>query len=113
MTTAVEHPIRAAEADRLAALREYEILDTPPEQAFDDLTLLASRICATPIALVTLVDAERQWFKSRVGIEASGTPREISFCSHAIQQRGVTIVPDATKDQGKGAAAAPAAPAKK
>jgi len=83
---------------RLAALRQYRILDTEPERAFDDLVVLASQICGTPIALISLLDADRQWFKARTGIAASETPRAISFCTHAIQQRGVFIVPDARDD---------------
>ena len=72
------------EAQRLEALREYQVLDTPPEQAFDDLTLLAAAICQTPIALVSLVDDKRQWFKSAIGIDATETTRGVAFCSHAI-----------------------------
>jgi anti-sigma regulatory factor (Ser/Thr protein kinase) len=87
------------ERDRLQALRSYRILDTEPEKAFDDLALLASQICDTPIALITLVDAERQWFKSRVGVSARETSRDIAICSHAIRGRDVFIVPDALKDE--------------
>jgi anti-sigma regulatory factor (Ser/Thr protein kinase) len=83
------------EAARLAALRRYRILDTDPEQAFDDLTLLASHICGTPIALISLIDADRQWFKSRVGLTIAETSRSVSFCTHAIQQRDLFIIPDA------------------
>ena len=83
------------EAARLAALRRYRILDTDPEQAFDDLTLLASHICGTPIALISLIDADRQWFKSRVGLTIAETSRSVSFCTHAIKQRDLFIVPDA------------------
>lgn len=72
------------EAARLEALRQYNILDTPPEQAYDDFTLLASFICQVPIALISLVDAERQWFKSKVGLEVHQTARNISFCGHTI-----------------------------
>ena len=75
------------ETARLAALRRYRILDTEPEQAFDDLTLLASQILETPIALITLLDDHRQWFKSRVGISVTETARSIAFCAHTIQQR--------------------------
>lgn len=84
---------------RLDALRRYRILDTQPERAFDDLTLLASYICGTPIALITLVDRERQWFKSRVGITLSETARSIAFCSHAIAHRDLFIVPDAREHE--------------
>jgi anti-sigma regulatory factor (Ser/Thr protein kinase) len=87
------------ETERLAALARYRILDTEPEQAFDDLTLLASQICGTPMALITLLDADRQWFKSRRGISVTETSRSIAFCDHAIQQRGVYTVADALCDE--------------
>lgn len=86
------------EAGRLQALREYRILDTDPEQGFDDLTMLAAQICGTPIALISLVDENRQWFKSRVGLEARETARSVSFCTHAIRQQGIFMVPDALND---------------
>ena len=87
------------EAGRLAALRRYKILDTDPEPAFDDLTLLASQICATPIALITLVEEDRQWFKSGVGLSVHETARNISFCTHAIQKPNeLMVVPDALDD---------------
>jgi hypothetical protein len=87
------------EAARVAALHKYAILDTEPEQAFDDLVLLASFICKTPIALISLVDEGRQWFKSKVGISISETPREIAFCATAIQQPDIFIVPDTLNDE--------------
>src|SRR3954454_4282509 len=91
-------PTGPDEAARLEALRRYQILDTEPERSFDDLTLLASHICGTPMALITLIDADRQWFKSRVGIPIHETARAISFCTHAIQHRDLFIVPDARHD---------------
>ncbi|WP_341529253.1 sensor domain-containing diguanylate cyclase [Nostoc sp. UHCC 0302] len=88
------------EAERLKALENYNILDTLPEQAFDDLTALAAYICRTPIALISLVDADRQWFKSKVGLEISETPREWAFCSHAIlQPKDILVITNATKDE--------------
>ena len=92
-------PKPAGEKQRLATLRGYEILDTEPEAAFDDLTLLASYICQTPIALISLVDADRQWFKSKVGVSLTETSRDIAFCGSAILQSDVFVVPDATQDE--------------
>ena len=92
-------PMVMNDSARVAALERYAILDTEPEQAFDDLALLASYVCKTPIALISLVDEKRQWFKSKVGISASETPREIAFCSSAIQQPDLFIVPDTLQDE--------------
>jgi signal transduction histidine kinase/ActR/RegA family two-component response regulator len=92
-------PKPADETARLEALRAYEILDTVPEEAFDELTRLAAHICEMPIVLMSLVDGDRQWFKSRVGLDAESTPREESFCAHAIlDQHRLLTVPDATLD---------------
>jgi anti-sigma regulatory factor (Ser/Thr protein kinase) len=87
------------ERARLAALRRYRILDTEPERSFDDLALLASHICGTPMALITLVDEHRQWFKARVGVTVAETSRAVSFCAHAIRQHDLFVVPDATQDE--------------
>lgn len=86
------------EAARLEALRRYAILDTAPEQAFDDLTLLAAQVCDVPIALISLVDSDRQWFKSKIGTTVNGSAREISFCGHAILQPELFVVPDTSED---------------
>ncbi len=87
------------EGARLRALEELQLLDSPAEQEFDDITLLASFICEAPIALISLVDKDRQWFKSRVGLDISETPRDIAFCAHAILGDDVFEVPDAAADQ--------------
>jgi len=86
------------EEERLAALRAYAILDTEPERAFDDITALAARLCDAPIAVVNLIDAQRQWFKSEVGLGVRETPLETSFCRHALLERDSMVVPDATQD---------------
>jgi two-component system cell cycle sensor histidine kinase/response regulator CckA len=89
----------ANETARLDALQQYEILDTLPDRALDDLTELAGHICNAPIALISLIDDKRQWFKSKVGLSTSETSREISFCGHAIHQSELFIVPDAMLDE--------------
>lgn len=86
------------EADRLAALKAYQILDTVPEACYDDITRLAAHICGTSIAVVSLVDENRQWFKSTFGIEATETPRDVAFCTHCIPQNDLLIVPNALED---------------
>jgi anti-sigma regulatory factor (Ser/Thr protein kinase) len=85
------------ETARLAALRSYRILDTEPEAAFDDLTLLASQICGTPIAAISLIDNDRQWLKSKVGLPFGEGPRHLSFCTHALSE-SMMIVRDARED---------------
>lgn len=98
--TWMKPPIPANEEARLSELRRYNILDTLPEAAFDDLTFLASHICHTPISLVSLIDADRQWFKSRLGLpQTPQTAREISFCAHAIITPELFIVPDTLDDE--------------
>jgi GAF domain-containing protein len=87
------------ESRRLEALRRYDVLDTLPEQALDDLTALAAHICGAPMATISLVDADRQWFKARIGMPSAETPRDISFCGHTVQQRGLFVVPDAKLDE--------------
>jgi GAF domain-containing protein len=89
----------AREAERLAALRDTTILDTAPEVLFDDLTRIAAIVCEVPTALVTLIDEDRQWFKSRVGFEESETRREDAFCAHAIlAPEELLEVPNASED---------------
>jgi len=94
-------PLPENEQQRLNALRRYRILDTGAEEALDHLTRMAATLCEVPISLVSLVDEERQWFKSRVGLEAEETSREVSFCAHAIAKDNQELftVPDALKDE--------------
>lgn len=86
------------EAQRIAALRSLKVIDTAPEERFDRLTRLAKRLFDVPITLVSLVDENRQWFKSCVGIRARETPRDVSFCAHAILTDDILVVPDARLD---------------
>ena len=89
----------ANETQRLEALRQFHILDTPAEKAYDDLVRLAAYICETPIAAVSFVDQDRQWFKARVGLEVPQTKRDVAFCAHAIlKPEELLVVPDATQD---------------
>lgn len=87
------------EIARLNALGQFKILDTDPEKPFDDITQLAASICGTPISLISLIDANRQWFKSKVGLEVTETHRDLSFCSHAILESDIFIVPDTLADE--------------
>lgn len=95
----ISAPLYPEEKIRIQELLKYEVLDTEDEKAFDELTQLASEICATPISLISLVDNDRQWFKSRVGLDAPQTDRSIAFCSHAILQDDVLEVENATLDE--------------
>ncbi|HTI98009.1 MAG TPA: GAF domain-containing protein [Dongiaceae bacterium] len=92
-------PLPKNEAARLQALIEYDILDTAPEQAFDDIVQLAAYICGTPTAFMSLVDGERQWFKSRRGGTQQETPREHAFCAYTILEPSIMEVEDAQLDQ--------------
>ena len=87
------------EAERLAALVNYGILDSEFEESFDRITRLAAQVFGVPVALISLIDSDRQWFKSAIGLDVRETPRDISFCTHAILGTDVMVVPDATQDK--------------
>ena len=93
-------PIPSDEPERMKALHEYGVLDTPPEPVYDDIAHVAAGVCDTPIALIALIDGTRNWFKSRVGVdeELTESPRDISFCGHAILGKEIFEVCDATVD---------------
>ncbi|WP_148294125.1 GAF domain-containing protein, partial [Azospirillum sp. B506] len=92
-------PIPAREEDRLAALQRFELLDTPAEPAFDQITRLAAKLLKVPVALISLVDRDRQWFKSRIGLPVQETPREHAFCAHALESDALLVVGDARQDE--------------
>jgi len=91
-------PTNRMETARLAALDRYAILDSEPEQSFDDLVILAAHICKVPMAMLSLVDDHRQWFKSSLGVQVRETPKESSICAHAIQQSDLFIIADTLQD---------------
>ena len=96
---AVPAPMPDSEASRIKTLLSYRVLDTEPEAAYDDVVAIAAQICETSVALVSLVDTSRQWFKAAVGIDATETPRDVAFCAHAILHSQVMVIPDALDDE--------------
>ena len=94
-----QYPIPADEKERLNALRSYNILDSAPEAAYDAITRLASYICQVPVAAVTLIDSDRQWLKSKVGLDIDQTPRADAFCRYTILHDEILEVPDTLKDK--------------
>ncbi|NNU82036.1 GAF domain-containing protein [Halovulum dunhuangense] len=103
-TKKMMHDIKEDDAEirekyRLRTVDKYNILDTAPEKQLDQLTSLAAKICGTPMALISVIDEDRQWFKSNQGFDTKETPREHSFCTHAIEDDSIMVVEDATKDQ--------------
>lgn len=98
MLPAESHILSAEENARLAALAEYDVLDTPAETAFDDIVFLASELCETPVALITLLTQDRQWFKARVGTDIEGSPISLAICVHALHERTILVIPDLSRD---------------
>jgi len=94
----MSYPVPSNELERLAVLRSLELLDTPQDQAFDDLCRKAAQAFNAPVALITLLDEDRQWFKARIGFEPCETSRDASFCNYVVAEDMVLIVPDATQD---------------
>src|SRR5262252_10576129 len=92
-------PLPPKEQERLQALQGSGILNSAPERSYDQLTELAASICGTPIAILSLIDSERQWFKSRVGLSFKETSRDVAFCAHTILQRDLLVIPDAASDE--------------
>ena len=92
-------PLPLNEGARLDALQQYQVLDTAPEAAFDELARLAAQICQTPMASITFIDRDRQWHKSNLGIDAVEVPRDLSFCAHTVTGNDILLVPDATRDE--------------
>lgn len=95
----LERPEAEADVRRVAELRELQVLGTPPEDAFDDLTTLAAHVCATPVAIISFIDEKRVWIKSRVGPEFTPPPKDIAFCAHALEQPDLLVIPDAAADE--------------
>ena len=93
------YPLPSNETERLKSLELLKILDTDAEREFDDLTQIAAQICGVPISVISLIDADRQWFKSKVGLEVSETSREAAFCAHTILGDELFIVPNAAEDE--------------
>ncbi|HKO54951.1 MAG TPA: GAF domain-containing protein [Thermoanaerobaculia bacterium] len=92
-------PVPPDEDKRMEALFAYKVLDTPPEAVYDDIAHVAAGVCDTPVALITLVDGSRNWFKARVGVEVEESPRDLSFCGHAILREEIFEVVDASMDE--------------
>jgi len=92
-------PVPLNEHSRLELLRQYDVLDTEPEVMYDEITSRAAQVCQTPISLLAFVDRDRVWFKSTTGLKLRQTPRDTSFCAHAVCQDDVYVTPDASVDE--------------